>query len=493
MNPTDEQQNALDMFHFGDNLAIEAGAGTGKTSTLRLMADGTNRRGQYLAFNRAIVMDAKAKMPGNVSADTAHALAMRQVGRLYRHRLDASARQHSRQVAAMLDIGPLAISYGAQRKVLQPGYLAGLVQRAITVFCQSADDTPGREHVPYIDGIDLPTVDGRRTYTSNNAVRDHIADAIAKAWADLSNRDGQLRFKHEHYLKLWQLSKPRIPADFILFDEAQDASPVMLDVVANQTDTQLVFVGDSQQQIYEFTGAVNALAKVPAGQRTYLTRSFRFGEQIAERANLVLGEIGSPMRLTGNPAIRSTVGTLDKPGAILTRTNAAAMTAVLEAQKAGIRVHLIGDGKELVSFATAAGQLMAGEDTWHPELACFTTWGEVQTYVADDPQGSELALMVKLVDDYGVETILSALRNMVDERGAELVVSTAHKAKGCEWSRVQIADDFPDPRESFEAMLDPTLSHPELRLIYVAVTRARHRLDVDQVPYFDCGPATRVM
>ena len=47
-------------------------------------------------------------------------------------------------------------------------------------------------------------------------------------------------------------------------------------------------VGDSQQQIYTFTGAINALAQVGAEQRTFLTKSFRFGPKIAEVANDVL-------------------------------------------------------------------------------------------------------------------------------------------------------------------------------------------------------------
>ena len=112
--PTPEQEQALNLFTFGDNLAVEAGAGTGKTSTLQLMAESTDRRGQYLAFNRAIVNEAERKMPGNVRADTAHRLAMRDVGRVYRHRLD-SARQPAHQVARQLDLGALVVSYGSQR------------------------------------------------------------------------------------------------------------------------------------------------------------------------------------------------------------------------------------------------------------------------------------------------------------------------------------------------------------------------------------------
>lgn len=489
--PTDEQQAALAQFQFGDNLAIEAGAGTGKTSTLQLVASQTQARGQYLAFNRSIVLEARRKMPDNVAADTAHGLAMGAVGRSYRGRLNASARQRGDQVARFLGIDPLVITYGSQRKVMQPATLASLVQRTVTVFCQTADDEPdAHRHTPYVEGIDVPMADGRRGYTNNNAVRSHIADAVVKAWADLQQTEGRLRFRHEHYLKMWQLSRPRLRCDFVLFDEAQDASPVMLDVVRRQEHAQLVFVGDSQQAIYEFTGAVNALAQVPASHRVMLTQSFRFGPQIAAVANEILAEIDTPLRIRGHEPIESTLVALERPDAVLTRTNATAVERVLQAQKAGLHVHLVGGGVEVVTFAKAAADLMAGRGTHHPELACFTTWGEVQTYVEQDPQGSELALLVSLVDTYGVAVIIEALERMCPEEAADLVVSTAHKAKGREWNRVQLADDFPDPRQSFEAMMHPESALPELRLLYVAVTRARLQLDVTQVPMLQSNDPT---
>lgn len=491
LTPTDEQSNALALFRFGDNLAVEAGAGTGKTSLLEMIAHATNARGQYVAFNRAIVTEAARRMPDNVAASTAHSLAMRAVGNRYRHRLD-SARQPGHQVAKLLDLGPLVVRFGSQSKVLQPGYLASLVQRAITVFCQTADEVPGRRHVPYVEGIDVPNPDGSRTHVNNDVVRDHLLDAITMAWADLRATDGRLRFRHEHYLKLWQLSHPRLPVDFVLFDEAQDASPVMLDVVARQTHAQLVFVGDSQQQIYAFTGAVNALAKVPASQRAMLTQSFRFGPAIANAANHVLREIGADMRLRGHPPVASSLAELENPSCVLTRTNATAVDTVLARQRRGQRVHLVGGGSEVVAFAKAAQQLMAGDTTWHPELACFTSWGEVQEYVEQDPQGSELALLVRLVDEYGVDTIMRALNVMVPEEVADVVVSTAHKAKGREWPTVQLADDFPDPRDSFAAMLEPDWSVAELRLIYVAVTRAREVLDVTRCGVFEQAVPVKV-
>ena len=55
--PTEEQAHIVSCFRAGSNLKIEAGAGTGKTTSLELLGRSTNRQGQYIAFNRAIVED----------------------------------------------------------------------------------------------------------------------------------------------------------------------------------------------------------------------------------------------------------------------------------------------------------------------------------------------------------------------------------------------------------------------------------------------------
>lgn len=471
-NPTDEQIRALELFGTGKSLVIEAGAGAGKTSTLKLLAESTGRRGQYLAFNKAIVEESKAKMPGTVRCNTAHSAAFRVMVRKMNLDRLRSGRMKSWDIARFLGIDQgigLTTHEGTYRS-LSPGYLAGLTMRSVTKFCQSADDAISSRHVPYIRGIDAPG-----DWTNNRQVADAIRPYASKAWADLMRRDGALPFQHDHYLKAWQLDDPRIDADYILFDEAQDANPVMVDIVAKQRHrAQLVWVGDSQQQIYEFTGAVNALQAVGAEQEAYLTQSFRFGPAVAEVANSILAKIeGAKLRLTGTPSIASTVGPVEAPNAILTRTNAEAVRNVLMAQSDGKRPHLVGGGNEIVSFAKAAQTLMDGGKTEHPELACFASWNEVREYVEQDEQGGDLRLLVRLIDEFTVPTILAALDNMVTEQAADVIVSTAHKSKGREWDSVQLGADFEDPEDNAG----------ELRLIYVAVTRAKLRLDHTAAPF----------
>jgi superfamily I DNA/RNA helicase len=70
--------------------------------------------------------------------------------------------------------------------------------------------------------------------------------------------------------------------------------------------------------------------------------------------------------------------------------------------------------------------------------------------------------------------------------GADRVLSTAHKAKGLEWERVRLADDFPGLDELGAAdregvpLLTPEERDQELHLLYVAATRARRGLEPNE-------------
>ena len=60
--PTPEQTAIIDASTSGESVAVNAVAGAGKTSTLKLLADANSgRSGRYVAFNKAIVVEAEHK------------------------------------------------------------------------------------------------------------------------------------------------------------------------------------------------------------------------------------------------------------------------------------------------------------------------------------------------------------------------------------------------------------------------------------------------
>ncbi len=471
--PTEEQQAIREAFATGDNLVVEAGAGSGKTSTLEMLAnDAPRRNGLYLAYNRAIKEDALLRFPRSVTCKTSHGLAYRTHATPYKHRI-RGAHVPAAQAARILGVRePFRLT--ADGPMLQPNSIAIIARETVARFCHSADREITRRHVPLVNGFDTPT--------DRAALAAFILPYANRAWADLNSPNGQLRFIDDVYLKMFQLSDPVIDADYLLVDEAQDLNPVVKAIVEKQ-QAQIVYVGDRCQAIYQWRGAVDAM-ETATGKRLYLSQSFRFGEAIAAEANKWLTVLNAELRLRGFDQIPSVVKPLAQPDAVLCRTNAEALASVMRATQANIKVGLVGGGGEIRALAKAAADLKAGRPTEHPQLMAFSTWAEVQDYVDHDSSGSDLKVLVKMVDDHGADTLIATMNRVCDEADAQLVVSTAHKAKGREWNRVQIASDFRAPRKT-EDDPDPEINPEEARLAYVAVTRAQLVLDRDGLAWVD--------
>jgi hypothetical protein len=181
--------------------------------------------------------------------------------------------------------------------------------------------------------------------------------------------------------------------------------------------------------------------------------------------------LGAPFLLSGTPRIASTVGPVDAPDAIVCRTNAEALVQARSALAAGRRVALAGGGVEVRQLAVAALELQDTGRTAHPELAAFRSWGAVRDFVRTDAVGADLAASVRLIDKHGPAEVLAVVGQLSSARCANLVVSTAHRAKGLEWDSVQVAEDFR------RVLSGETVTRADAMLAYVAVTRARTGLD----------------
>src|SRR4051812_25131721 len=87
------------------NLALEAGAGSGKTSSLEAIArQYPKARILYIAFGKPQQIEAEQRMPRNVTPRTTHALARRAVGAPYKGRIDDDKRFSSHAAARELGV-----------------------------------------------------------------------------------------------------------------------------------------------------------------------------------------------------------------------------------------------------------------------------------------------------------------------------------------------------------------------------------------------------
>jgi hypothetical protein len=462
--PTQEQQQAIDQFRRGGSVKINAYAGTGKTSTLEFLAQSTSRRGQYIAFNRDIVRDAKEKFPNTVNCLTSHGLAHRATPSAYRSNTGKmTGKINANQLAEMLNLKRWQVD---SRHVLQPRSQGYLVLDTLRRYMQSADAELAAHHVTRHGSL-LAAPEA-----TMRAVTEFALHGARYVWDRMKTAADPMPLGHDGYLKLWALSNPKIAADFILLDEAQDTNPVVLDVLQKQS-AQMIYVGDKYQQIYEWRGAVNAMEKIETQGETYLTTSFRFGPAIAEWASKLLVLLGEKRPLRGNAAVKSRVGHVE-PRTILARTNASTIAAIIECLDEGKKPHLVGGTDELMDMLRGVQDLKEGKQSTVPDFFGFDKWEQVVEF-AKSGEGDHLMSFVNLVEGRGERQLMWAINRTVDEERSDLIISTAHKAKGREWSTVRLTDDFlrSQPGKPTDGP-DPA----EVRLFYVALTRAKEAVEV---------------
>jgi F-box protein 18 (helicase) len=493
---TDEQDAVV--FSNESVLAINAGAGTGKTSTLIEYANYRERtRFLYLAFNRAIADEAQRKFGKNVVAKTSHSLAFGRVGRDYANKL---GNPRARDVQELL-LGQmrLPVSGNADEYV----FAQAALNRVRDFF---AEGSLNPEIVDQEGVIEMPSgveVDGSR-----------VGEAARHLWEAMCDRSNMaIRLPHDGYLKLWQLTKPDLSrlCDTLLLDEAQDTNPCLLSVV-NAQRTGRVLVGDRHQSIYGFRGATNAMSKVRGAKAYYLTKSFRFGPNVAFVANSILSVFcNERKRLIG--AGRKSLEE-DPSTAHLYRTNAGLFGGAVDWLDANGPRDEFGQPRKSAGEDPVRGLHFVGgvegyqfdiiADTWHMRegalglvqdgfLRKFASYEQLAQY-ADAVQDRELLARIGIVDKYTnriPELVRKVKAAHVDASRAALNLATAHRAKGLEWGTVRLGPDFPEllsetgvPRIrrflGSRAQDSEVLPVEEANLLYVASTRARCVLQQNQ-------------
>lgn len=471
---TREQAEAVDVFMTRQCMRTIAYAGAGKTSTLVAMANrAVNRRGLYIAFNKAIATEASTKFPISVNCSTAHSLAYRAVKQCgfsddqLRTPLNTRSIQHA-------GIRIETVGNVSQFSVAQ------LITAAIRRFCHSADAQVENHHVSKprkpMEGVIKVWSDEQGRYIVEpdgwRYLRGHVVAGARELWNLMIDVGNPIPLGHDGYLKVWQLNSPRLSTDVIFVDEAQDLNPVLVDVIARQIyfGAQVVSVGDKHQAIYGWRGAVDALEILP-GQECRLTQSFRFGEHIAWFANRLLWTMGEEVPLRGNGRADSWVGDSDGlASAILCRTNSGVITRASRLMSLSSKIHVPGGVGELISLVDDADRLLDGKPAQTIDLLGFNRWSEVVEYAETD-DGADLKVFVSLVDEHGPSDLRRILGQVISRPTPDSVtISTAHKAKGLEWDDVELNDDF--------RVTGRDIAIEDRRLFYVAATRAKHQLMV---------------
>ena len=344
-----------------------------------------------------------------------------------------------------------------------------------------------------------------------------LADAVLKRY--LAELEATETEDHEGtILRAWRLAETRgaeLPWTRLLVDEWQDVNPAqsaLVHALARARPARLTAVGDDWQAIYGFQGGDVALMRdfddptgafAPPAARTVLTRTYRYGQRLADtaRAFVLAGGRESDKTVVGHGAAaehplfpaRIQMGTLapevDGSGqSVLSAHPAtAAIQAVLDrcGEYPGARTVLVL-GRRHVDIRDVSGdprqQITTILDGWRrrPSTVPRSLHGASRQVIRE-----HAARIAAMSGGFHHRAAFAHARRLE----LELSIMTIHGAKGLEADIVLLLDGA---RTRSNPELDPTRQSPvdallrpdrrpddeERRIWYVALTRARQAVYV---------------
>lgn len=314
-------------------------------------------------------------------------------------------------------------------------------------------------------------------------------------------------------IKRGEVEPNKIRKTVLVIDEAQDMSrpefDLIMALVEQNDDLRVIAVGDDDQNIYGFRGSDSAfmmkLKNELNGTFIEMIENYRSSKMVVDVANSFVKTI--PVRLKTTPIISKSqtagyvsvtdysAGIIYEPliddlikhkasngsACILTKTNKEAATYLALLQKKGVNCRLIQSTDSFKFYNLAEMRYFIkyiDEHTVSPIISA-DLWEKAKSathvkyagsssmaYVSRCIELFEQCNATKYIADFKNFVFDSSVEDFVDVAGADVVVSTIHKAKGREFDDVYIS--YVDENKNID--------DEGLRCLYVAMTRAKQRL-----------------
>jgi len=464
MNLTTQQKEILESVQKYKSVKINAFAGTGKTTTLKLISQQyKEKKILYLAFNSAIKNEASGIFPNNTHVKTTHGLA-----------------------------------FGAVKK--------NTTIDLNTITNYRAIDISKEFEITYNQAIGTMKI--FENFCNSTKTEIEPKDIEHKTAKNMFDRMliSKMRPTHSFYLKYYYLliSTGQIQQfnyDIIMLDEAQDTNEVTLGIFESLSSKVKIYVGDEHQQIYSFRGTKNALNKIKADKKLYLSCSFRFNSSIANFANILLKNFKN--ETVSIDTFKEKKDDICESNGYISRTNAQLIAIISQRIQNRKPFVTVRDPNEIFTLTIEVHYILTNKKSEVKRnrfLKDFTNDEEILDY-ANEVDDYELKSALKMAKEYKEkifefkdisEKFYNAWKNRAangfEQRKSEILfLTTAHTAKGLEWDKVTISDDFTDFadlivdfgcddlkqfQEEQEFLPNQELID-EFNLFYVAITRAK--------------------
>ena len=491
MKLTDQQQKILDVFNRWENIVINAFAGAGKTTILKILAE-NNPDKEFLVFcfNKKNANELKAKMPSNVKSTTMHSFAYNLVKPVFGRNFKIG--NDGMFIKAIKDYFNLKIE------------VADFFKSLFDIYCNQAWNLDLRNIIDILNS-ENSLYHMFRELRDDNFDFKYLITTLLKIKENIES--GRFNMTHSYYLKYLQLNfekiANRIPAyDVIMLDEAQDSNPVFLDFF-HKIPWQKIVVWDKHQAIYGWRYAINAMDLFDY-HKLYSSYSFRFIPSIAKAGNHILKNYKNETE-----TLKSFFRKIEKKDkaktAIIFRTNWGILEYIdsLSDDDEVNFLRNIDHIFELFLKIEAVKKYYLGvfdriDDPYLRMVAeRYKSWNLFKHFFLCSNK-IDFISAIKIVERFNIYYLKKKAKELHNPK-ADIILTTAHVAKWSEFDKVIIYDDFTSMIHDFLAtskwleipmkeLLDMFYDEnnkydnkkfilwlkESFNLIYVAITRAKH-------------------
>lgn len=487
--PSKYQQAILNWLKNGSgNALVQARAGSGKTSTLVMLADNipTNKTATFLAFNKSIATELGERLPSHVSSSTFHSLAFKSVG--------AALKAQNRGTWAKVEARKL--DYLFDDKFGRHGQNRVSTLKLVSLMKAHA-------MMPTATNDELSGIMAHFDIESDIPLLETDIDVMDKARTILAaNNSDTRRIDFDDMLYFVVVFDVKLPTfDYVMVDESQDTNEVQRVILRRllKSSSRLIAVGDEAQAIYGFRGASSNSMDLIRDEFDCVTLplsiSYRCPASVIRLAQQFVPDIEARDNAPEGTVTTATTFKLSdfrQDDLIICRNTAPLITTAYKMIAARIPCKIMG--RDIGKGLTTLIRKLAGTRTTLDQLpdklsdymdrevsAALAKRQETKAQSISDKCESILALIESMTPGdraLGINGLCAIIDNMFTDRKERLTtLATVHKSKGMEAPRVFILDRQLMPskyaRQAWQQV-------QEANLQYVAITRS-----LDTLVYLD--------
>jgi DNA helicase-2/ATP-dependent DNA helicase PcrA len=441
---TPEQEAIVEATRGGASLSIRAYAGTGKSTTLQMLATEIRTPALALAFNASAAAGLRPRLPGNFKTQTLNALGFGALTRGHPHvnRFEIDDKKLGKLITQQAKEGEHPLTgetWEDVRGLVREGMAQGIVpgDSGMNPLLADSLDEWGR------------LASNLLIEPQNREQAIELARGVLSASNELVKK-GTISFDDQVYYStcvrgVW----PKYPT--ILVDEAQDLSSLNHQMLklALRPGGRLIAVGDPRQAIYAFRGSdihsMDNLEALLGGNwlRLPLSVTFRCPKVVVARQQAhapgYTADEGNPQGEVIRLLPGWGLGQL--PEAVLCRNNAPLMALAFRLLRGGQGVNMLGKdlGKGLIGLTK---KLAPGDGT--PIGRFLDKLGDWEARQESEGAKDRAEALRATASTTGCGTT-GELRRLLTRLFSEnegVVLSSIHKAKGLEWDSVMVLDGW---------------------------------------------------